>query len=261
VIDLQGLFKSAILTAIVPGKRKVGPSGGREGSRLALSETAIPVDYDEHAVDRYLRVAKALGAPVNGWKGEIPVSREDIRFADEQVKSLGLKGHRIVAINPMARWKTKLWDEDKFAVLADRLTWEIGTEVLLTGSGTDRSALERIRSLSSTKPVNLAGRTSLKQLACVYKKCALLISTDTGPMHMAAASGCPVVALFGPTAPWRTGPYGPEHRVIRETMHCSPCFKKSCDAMLCMKSITPGMVLDSVREVLENRIGNPCSNG
>lgn len=250
VIDLQGLFKSALCAAVVRGKRKVGPSGGREGSRLALTET-VPVDYEEHAVDRYLRVAKALGAHTNGWKGEIPVTAADIRFADGLVKKHGLENRRIVAINPMARWETKLWDEGKFAVLADKLAGEMGLAVVFTGSSSDGKVLERIRGLSATKPVSLAGRTSLKQLACLYKRCALLISTDTGPMHMAAASGCPVVALFGPTAPWRTGPYGPEHVVVQEELTCTPCFKKSCDAMLCMKSITPGMVLDSVRAVLE----------
>ena len=97
-------------------------------------------------------------------------------------------------------------------------------------------------------PINLAGKTSLKELACLYSECRLLITTDTGPMHMAAAMGCPVVALFGPTAPWRTGPYGRGHRVIREDMDCSPCFRKRCSHIRCMKGITVEKVFETVKE-------------
>ena len=91
-------------------------------------------------------------------------------------------------------------------------------------------------------PVNLAGRTSLKELAYLYSRCSVLVCTDTGPMHIAAAMGCRVVALFGPTSPLRTGPYGTGHSVIRSGIDCSPCFKKECDDTKCMKDITVDMV-------------------
>lgn len=261
VVDLQGLFKSAVLTALARGQRKIGPSGGRECSRLALGEPAVPVDTEGHAVERYLQVAGALGARTTGWKGGIPVAPEDEAMVDGMIRGLNLKPGRLAAINPMARWDSKLWDEDKFAVLADGMSRDLGLDVVLTGGASDRRCLERIRSMSSTKPVNLAGETTIKQLSCLYRRCALVVSTDTGPMHVAAASGRPVVALFGPTAPWRTGPYGPNHRVVRKDMECSPCFRKHCPHVRCMKSITPEEVLEAVEEVLaENGDGHAQKN-
>jgi len=256
VIDLQGLFKSALLTGLARGKRKVGPAGGREGSRAVLTEPAVPVDANEHAVDRYLRVARALGCNVKGWTGRISVGREETRFVDALVSDLGLKGRRLVAVNPMARWPTKLWDPSAFAALVDRVAEEFQTVVVLTGGKADRPVLETIRRSAVSRPHNLSGRTSLKQLAALYHRCDLLVSTDTGPMHVAAAVGCPVVALFGPTAPWRTGPYGKGHRVVRVPMTCSPCFRKTCDHMRCMQAITPDLVLSAVRDVLSGRSGD-----
>jgi len=100
------------------------------------------------------------------------------------------------------------------------------------------------------RALNLAGETTLKELAYLYQRCVVVISTDTGPMHIAAAMDSPViVALFGPTCPLRTGPYGEKHRVIRAGLECSPCFKKRCDDMSCMKEITVDMVFEAVKEV------------
>ena len=257
VVDLQGLLKSALLTALARSRRKVGPSGGREGSRAVLTETAVPVDYNEHAVDRYLRVARALGCRTDGWAGRIPLDGKTEGFADAMFRDLGLESRPVVAMNPMARWRTKLWDPARFAVLADRLAGELQATVVLTGGKADRDVLDTIRKASAFDPINLAGMTSLKQLAAVYARCRALVSTDTGPMHIAAAVGCPVVALFGPTAPWRTGPYGNGHRVVRVPMECSPCFRKSCDHRACMDAITPDLVLDAVRDIFSVEAEGP----
>ena len=110
--------------------------------------------------------------------------------------------------------------------------------------------LEDISRKMKRRPINLAGRTSLKQLAYLFTRCAALVTTDTGPMHIAAAMGCRVVALFGPTAPWRTGPYGQSHKVIRADLECSPCFKKKCNDMTCMKEITVDMVFEAVKDMV-----------
>jgi 3-deoxy-D-manno-octulosonic-acid transferase/heptosyltransferase-1 len=99
----------------------------------------------------------------------------------------------------------------------------------------------------------LDGRTSLTVLAALYRRAQVVVTTDSGPMHLAAAVGTPVVALFGPTAPWRTGPYGPNHIVIRADLSCSPCFKKQCLTTLyeeraCMKRLTVDQVTRAVLE-------------
>ena len=101
-----------------------------------------------------------------------------------------------------------------------------------------------------TKAVNLGGRTTLRELACLYRQASLLVTTDSGPMHLAAAMGTPVIALFGPTDPARTGPYGPGHRVIRRVLSCAPCFRKRCDLPRCMTEISVEEVFKAVREML-----------
>ncbi|SPD76502.1 conserved hypothetical protein [uncultured Desulfobacterium sp.] len=252
VVDLQGLFKSGVLVGISRGGRKIGMAGSREGAGVFLSERPVPVSYEQHAVDRYLEVAKHIGCTVRSIKGPIPFSDSDKRRIKELILSCGEEKRSLIAINPMARWKTKLWEQDRFALLADMLIEELGCRVVFTGSSQDVTVIEEISDMMKHKPINLAGRTSLKELACLYSMCNALITTDTGPMHIAATMGCKVIALFGPTDPVRTGPYGQGHRVIRTAIECSPCFKKKCDHRTCMKDITVERCFDTVSRTLNN---------
>jgi len=251
VVDLQGLFRSGFLTALSRGKRKIGMSGGREGASIFLKEPPVPVDYDQHAIDRYLNIASYLDCKTFEFKGEIPVFEQDKKLADEILGS-DTEKNNIVAINPMAKWKTKLWEPNKFSELASGLQKDLNCRIIFTGSNQDRAIIdEMIKQTGNTAgPLNLAGRTSLKELAYLYSSCSVLVCTDTGPMHIAAAMGCGVVALFGPTAPLRTGPYGTGHRVIRSGIDCSPCFKKECGDTKCMKDITVNAVADAVKSIL-----------
>ncbi len=251
VIDLQGLLKSGVLVGFSKGKRKVGMSGDREGARLFLNERPIPVNYGQHAILRYLKVAEYLGCDSAGWNGHIPFFEPDRQAIDQILDLDGIEKKPLVAINPIAKWPTKLWDPERFAVLAERIRDELACEIVFTGSSIDRPVITRIARMMGGAPLNLTGRTNLKELAYLYTRCRLLVTTDTGPMHMAAAMGCPVVALFGPTAPWRTGPYGRGHKVIRADVECSPCFKERCDHMTCMKEISVERVFEGVKEVLE----------
>lgn len=250
VIDLQGLLKSGVLVGLSKGKRKIGMGGAREGGGIFLNERPVPVDYEEHAIDRYLRVAEYLGCDSISWKGDIPFSDSDKKRVDDFLNADGIQKRPLVAINPMARWESKLWEPDRFASLADRITDELSCKVIFTGSNTDRNVIKNIFKKMKASPINLAGCTSLKQLAYLFTKCAALVTTDTGPMHIGAAMGCRVVALFGPTAPWRTGPYGHSHKVIRANLECSPCFKKKCNDMLCMKEITVDRVFEAVKDMV-----------
>jgi len=250
VIDLQGLLKSGVLVGLSRGKRKIGMAGAREGAWLFLNERPVAVDYDRHAIDRYLRVAGYLDCDLSSWKGDIPLSDADKKWVNDLLSTSGALELPLVAINPMARWKTKLWEPERFAALADRITDELSCKVVFTGSSTDGSVIEGISKKMKRQSINLAGRTSLKQLACLFTRCAVLVTTDTGPMHIGAAMGCRVVALFGPTAPWRTGPYGRSHEVIRTDLECSPCFRKKCHDMSCMKEITVDRVFKAVKNMI-----------
>jgi len=250
VIDIQGLLKSGLMTGLARGRRKVGFSGGREGSSLFLTERPFPVNHEQHALDRYLQGARYLGCRTDGWTGEIPASSRDHETVNRWIQEMGLEEKRRIAVNPMAKWGTKLWDPKKFALLAIRIARELDGAVLFTGSLQDRPIIQKIMGATDIHAFNLAGRTTLKELACLFSRCHLTVTTDTGPMHVAAAMGCPVVAIFGPTSPLRTGPYGEGHLVVREDMECSPCYRKRCDHLSCMQQITVDKVFDAVSEIL-----------
>ncbi len=105
--------------------------------------------------------------------------------------------------------------------------------------------------MTSKESINLAGLTTLKMLAALYEQAEVLVTTDTGPMHLGAAAGTRVVAVFGSTAPWRTGPYGSDHVVVRSGLTCSPCFKRECEHRRCMHDIS----VDHVMAAVEKQMG------
>ncbi len=275
VIDFHGLLKSAVIVAVSGGRRRLGYDSLQELSGLFYNEK-ITEEMGKHAVDRYLDFIRYL-ADGEGVQADcltappsftITIGETERRHVealmnehealltagngcrDNRIESDGRRkpGRRFVAVNPVAFWETKLWEDEKFAKLCDRIRRELGIGVILTGSAAD--PLDRIRALMTTEAVNLGGRTTLRELACLYRQAALVITTDSGPMHLAVGVGTPVIALFGPTDPARTGPYGAGHRVIRHELDCMPCFRKRCETRNCMKEITVEEVFTATEEML-----------
>jgi 3-deoxy-D-manno-octulosonic-acid transferase/heptosyltransferase-1 len=255
VIDFQGLFKSGVLVGLCKGDRKIGYDQTREGSYRFWTERIPPFDLDHHAILRYLNLLKGAGITNNDdVTFRIPVKDTERQRACELLKQNGwYEGDHFIAINPMAKWNTKLWVPQKFAALADRIIQKHKISVVFTGSREDQKAVQAIISRMQEKGIDLTGKTDLLTLAALYEKAVGLISTDTGPMHVAAAMGTPVIALFGPTAPWRTGPFGSGHTIIRKGISCSPCFKKQCAHVDCMKKIEVAEVLRAASKVLSSR--------
>lgn len=253
VVDFQGLLKSGIWVFLSRGKQKVGFGPGMahsECSYIFYNRKIPAVSMDYHAIDRELMLLRAIGITCDNIEFGFPVGKFHRQKIKNILKSFDIPNSEpIVAINPMARWDTKLWEIRKFAQVADWLSGR-GFRVCFTGAGSDHYEIERIRSLMTHNAVNLAGKTSLKTLAALYENAVLLLTTDTGPMHIATAIGTPVVALFGPTAPWRTGPYGPGHQIIQVKSDCTPCFKRACTTRACMKDITVEMVINRLEKVL-----------
>jgi ADP-heptose:LPS heptosyltransferase len=211
---------------------------------------------ETHALDRGLILLKALGIPDMPVLYDLPITGKE---EEEAQKILALRGfvreRPFVAVNPVARWPSKLWIPERFKELAEGLV-EKGFQVVFTGSKEDQPLIDAMLGGFGPSVLRLDGQTTLKGLAAVYRSASALVSTDTGPMHLAAAVGTPVVALFGPTAPWRTGPYGQGHVVLRSRVACSPCFSRSCkttalEPMACMKRITAQQVVEGVARLCE----------
>lgn len=247
VIDFHGLFKSSIIVFLSRGKKKLGYDSWQELSGLFLNEK-IPEDMNKHAVDRYLDFPRYLGAKNDRVDFTLPSDKKAEEKVLRLLREYNLEDKNFVAINPIALWETKLWSDEKFACLADLINNKLQVKVVFTGN--EKESIEKITSLMSTECVNLGGKTTLLDLAYLYKKAGMVITTDSGPMHLAAAAGIPVIALFGPTDPARTGPYGAGHTIIRTELPCSPCFLKKCSTKQCMKDISSEQVFAVVEKKL-----------
>jgi len=254
ILDFQALLKSSLWVFLAKGRRKAGFGSGMEHSEkshLFLNERIPAVSMEIHALDRGLILLKAIGLPDKQVLYDLPIAAEDEEAAQHLLAGKGFRpGQPFVAINPVAKWPTKLWASERFRELAERLL-KNGFQVVFTGSKDDQPRIDEMVWSLGPSVMRLDGQTTLKVLAAVYRTAGVVVSTDTGPMHLAASVGTPVVALFGPTAPWRTGPYGKGHVVLRAGVSCSPCFSRSCKAterepMACMNRITVKQVVDAV---------------
>lgn len=254
IFDFQGLLKSGILVALARGSRKVGFDRGMqhaEESHLFLNERVPPVDMDVHALTRGLiLLERSLGIRSPEVVYNLSIPSADAAYIENLLEQARIDSARpLVVLHPAAKWDTKLWENWKFSNLADRLIDECDAQVVFTGGKGDIDLVREICSGMTHRGHDFSGRTTLKQLAALCKRADCVISTDTGPMHLAAAVETPVVALFGPTAPWRTGPFGPNHAAIRVGLDCSPCFKRACKTRTCMKKITVTRVMAKVKSI------------
>lgn len=247
VIDLTGLFKSALISRLARARLRVGPSYAREFSWLFYQRQAGSSDLNRHAVERYLDVVRALG-----------VDERDRAFPLAfPPSSLAVDGSRpVVVLVPNARWPTKLWPASSFADVADRLCRD-GVRVVVVGAEIPSHGDPLV---GTEGVVDLRGRTSLAELGAVLQGAALVIANDTGPMHLAAALGRKVISLMGPTDPRRTGPYGTGHRILSTFPSCSPCFSKVCRnpaGQICLRDLRPAEVYAAAVEMLREHAIDP----
>ena len=257
VVDLQGLFKSSLYVLAAGAPVRVGLAEGREGAPLVLTHRVAGPPQPVHAARRYMALAAALGASEPVWDFRIPVGTAEEARAERLLA--GVRGPR-VALHAGARWRTKLWQPTDWQALAAGLTAE-GFGVFLTGSREDATLANDILAGLDPAPAAFVGQLSLKELAAVLARIDVMVTVDSGPMHMAAAMGTPVVALFGATDPRRTGPWG-DAVILRRDLDCSPCLKRQCgiaDQYRCMREVQVPEVLRAVHQVLG--AGRPNNRG
>lgn len=271
VIDLQSLARSGAFAWLANGKLLIGLNEVREGAR-GFYDLAVPrKTFHTHAVDWYLSVLATLNVPVHKnfqWLPERPAIAVAVKqkWPEVGVQALAcppdgtLKRElqqNWLALQPGARWNNKRWPVQSFAELVQLLAQKNpGTRFAILGSDEDRPLGEIISHAAPDRCLNLCGETSLLEMIEWLRLCQLLITNDTGPMHAAAALGLPVIALFGPTEPRRTGPYGQLENVLRLNLPCSPCLSGQCTYLQpdeCLKAISPAMVFAAVQKKLAAR--------
>jgi len=262
VIDLQCLARSGAFAWLARGNFLVGLDEVREGAR-GFYDVAVPrKNYFTHAVDWYLSVLPQLGVPVHHhfiWLPERPQAAAEVQrrwLAEFGVPHSALRAPRLLLVQPGARWPNKRWPIEHFSDLARRLAGKFpDTRLAVLGGKNDRLLGEIVSEAMPGRCLNLCGQTSLPEMIEWIRLGDLLITNDTGPMHAAAALGKPLVALFGPTEPHRTGPYGHLENVLRLDLPCSPCMKSKCrNEKLdeCLRDLSPARVLARVENFFVN---------
>lgn len=235
IIDFQGLFRSGFLAFLAGGQRRVGFANSREGARLFYTEKILTPANIQHAVEKNLFLAaSAIGVPLPEKHESLPEMRRshdgekqaEILFRMHHIKP----GEKVVAVAPAARWKSKMFPAEFFAKVLDQVT-EKNSDVKLWILGTEdeRAVGEAVvDACHNCVPEILMGEANLVTLIEMLRRSDVLLTNDTGPMHLAAAFGCPTVALFSSTNPDLTGPYGKGHVVLQGSCKMGPCLNREC---------------------------------
>lgn len=276
VIDLQGQLRSAIFAFAsgapvrigfdkpradiwqnsprpIPAEaRKHAWQGAREASWLAYTDHIPVPTLDVHPVERYLRVGAMLGLDDGAPDFSFPIPQEAATRIDALLDYYDIGKANLVVMAPGTNWETKEWRREAFAEVA-RHFLQKKHAVVLIGAGPERAVCEAVAELASGA-VNLAGETTLSELAALIRRAAICVSNDSGPMHLAVALDRPVVSIFGPTDPVWAGPYRRGDAVLRADLPCSPCYLRQLSRCrhghACMKDVAAGAVIARMESIL-----------
>lgn len=253
VIDLQGLFRSGWLARKTGAPIRVGFANAREFGWVFLTHRVRVGTPEQHATERYLTVVQSLGLPRGPVEFVFPTGGADHDYVTQHVP----RDKRYAVLLPGTNWETKRWPAERFAGLVRPLWEHHGLTTVLAGAPNEVELCDRVyKSAVAASPdpramppvINLAGRTTLRQLVALLRRADLVVANDSGPMHIASALGRPLVTPFGPTNPVRTGPYRRIETVIRLDIPCSPCYSRKCSHQSCLTMLEPEAVLRLARE-------------
>jgi heptosyltransferase I len=247
VVDLQGLFRSGWMAWETRAPVRIGFASGREFSPVFYTHRIDVGTTDQHAIDRYLKVTAALGCGDGPVEFPFHVTSEARQHVEALAPAIA-DGTPYAVLIPGTNWVTKRWPVDRFASLVKPLRDEFNLQAVVAGSPDERSLAEQVRGAT-----NVAGKTTLRQLVALLDRAALVVANDSGPMHMAAALGRPLVTPFGPTNPVRTGPYRRDDAVIRLAIPCSPCYARQCSHQSCLRWLEVESVLQLAAEQMRRQ--------
>lgn len=259
-IDFQGLLKSAVLARAAGARRVIGFGPGQlreRAARLLYTETP-DVGSPAHVIHKNLALAAALGAAQR--PAEFPLADPQSDAVERARQALGgAQGGEFALLNPGAAWASKRWPAERFGALADRLRRERGLPSIVAWGPGERELAERVVAASDTAAA-AAPPTGIADLVALSRAATVMVAGDTGPLHVAAAAGAPVVGLYGPSDPRRNGPWSAADRVVSRcgACHCrrdrpaaAGVVRRCTRAESCMAAIP----VDEVAAAVQRRIG------
>jgi predicted lipopolysaccharide heptosyltransferase III len=254
VIDLTDGDRSAFLSWISGAPVRIGFNDEHRWRGRCYTYVVPPVPGVRHRIDRDLAELKPLGVHASEKPPGLWLTGEDEARADQLLDRLGIRRDRpVIIIQPGARYWFKAWPYERFAELADRLASDYGCQVLIGGSREEEALAQRIHEAAKSRPISMAGLATLKQFAVIAKRAALFVGNDSGAMHIVAAVGTPMVALFGPSNPDEWGPRSDRVKVLYKGLDCRACFHPTCERgeLNCMKQLSVQEVCAAAVQLLE----------
>ncbi len=253
VIDFTDGDRSAIMTRLVRARYRVGYNAECRWRGRCYDQVILSQPEEMHTVNYHLQALKDIGFASGHYSPSVVLGPEENQYARELLLDYGISNEeKIVIIHPGSRWLAKSWFEERYAMVADQLQRFHSVRVLFSGSEKERMRVKKIQEKMLTTSVSIVGQTTILQLAALMKKCTLFLGNDNGPMHIAAAMGLPVVAIFGPTDPKVWGPWGKGHHAIFKNFDCRTCFFSGCNLGegSCMGAVSVNEVMDAVADCL-----------
>jgi heptosyltransferase I len=227
-LDLQGLWKSAAWARLSGARRVVGyarPWRREPGSAVLVKERVDAAPEAVHVIDKNLALLRPLGIEAVGRREfPLPPLAAEAAEVDARLAALGVRS--LVVLNPGGGWRSKLWPPEGFGAVARALRARGLDPIVTWGPGEDGLA-DRVVAASGGAAVRCFA-TTLREYVALARRARVVVAADTGPMHLAAAVGTPVVALFGPTDPARNGPFSAADEVVRRVPSCAPCHRRAC---------------------------------
>lgn len=261
VLDLQGLIRTGIMAWASRAPLRIGMETAREGAHRACHLTIPGTTRDVPAHARYRLVTTALGCPDGQSQPIITLTADEQAWIEDELSDLS--SSRLV-IAPGAKWVTKRWPPERFAHVAANAVRQWNLSVVIVGSPDEVELARQVetsldRFAPATQVVNLAGKTSLRQLAGVLESATVALTNDSGPMHLAAAMGTPVVAAFTCTDPVQSGPPGAHHALIATRVPCGGSYRKRCphsgaDHLACLNELETQRIWQALQTVVEREL-------
>jgi heptosyltransferase I len=252
ILDFHASLRSGIMGMVNPGGFRIGFSDAKELNTYFQKRLVVVQPAHQHAVDKNIAMADFIDCAVRPEDFHVSVDSRTVLQVKELIGKWGIvDGDKIVYANPVARWETKLWTQQAWAECADGLIHNLGVKLIFSGSKGDSGYISGIIDKMRNDCVMAAGKLTLPQAVALIKESDLYLGVDSGPMHIAAFVGTPVVAVFGPTDPRKVGPYGPGHRVVSlNDLTCLGCRRRSCSHRSCLEKLEASTVIGVVESLM-----------
>lgn len=250
---LHGSWSRALLVYLAGIPVRVGYA--KPGRWNLLTHTATKLTDEPHKSDHYLNVLSAYGLNIEDKLCSLRVPEKAQEEIKEILRAEGLgEQEPFVVAHTSGNWDLKRWPQNRWTELIQKISEQLNMKIIISEGPAELEWARQIARATGVSPIVLAGKTNLPQLMALLQKASLVISADSGPLHMASAVGHKVIGIYGPTMPYSTGPRGQAQTILfHEDVGCNraSCYFLKCPENICMKAVTPAKVFESVKEMLK----------